>query len=135
MSKKEEYRRRNEDFLIEKRLEEDVRELRGGVLYRVLESGAPDGPQPSPRSIVTCRYRGQTIGGKTFDENFSAPCAAAFRVNELIPGFQVALVNMRPGDRWQVYIPSDMAYGPRGAGRDIPGGGTLVFEILLVSIA
>lgn len=135
MSKKEDYRRRNETYLTEKRQEEGVKELRGGVLYRVLESGAPDGPHPTPRSIVSCRYRGQNIQGRTFDENFSAPCATAFRVNELIPGFQVALVNMRPGDRWMVYIPSDMGYGPRGAGRDIPGGSTLVFEIQLTAIS
>lgn len=127
------YKQANEQFLIEKRNEEGIRELRGGVLYEVIESGDSD-RQPAPRSIVTCHYKGSTINGKVFDETFSNNCPSAFRVNELINGFQIALVNMHIGDHWRVYIPSDMGYGPRGAGRDIPGNSTLIFEIQLLNI-
>jgi len=127
------YKQANEQFLIEKRNEEGIRELRGGVLYEVIESGDSD-RQPAPRSIVTCHYKGSTINGKVFDETFSSNCPSAFRVNELINGFQIALVNMHIGDHWRVYIPSDMGYGPRGAGRDIPGNSTLIFEIQLLNI-
>lgn len=133
MSKKEDYKRRNEEFLVNKRNEEGVKELRGGVLYEVIESGESD-KQPSPRSIVTCHYKGSTINGKVFDETFNSGCPTAFRVNELISGFQIALVNMHVGDHWRVFIPSEMGYGSRGAGSDIPGNSTLIFEIQLIAV-
>lgn len=134
MNKKELYRQQQDQFLSQLRTQPDVRELRAGVLYKVLQSGPADGPQPGPRSIVTCHYRGSLVSGKVFDDSFPRSCPEAFRVNELISGFQIALVNMRPGDHWLVYIPSDQGYGPRGAGRDIPGGSTLIFEIQLIAV-
>ncbi|MBQ0049003.1 MAG: FKBP-type peptidyl-prolyl cis-trans isomerase [Bacteroidales bacterium] len=133
MSKKQEYKMKNEQFLIEKTKEEGVKQLRGGVLYEVLERGESD-KSPGPRSIVTCHYKGMTINGHVFDETFQRGCPAAFRVNELISGFQIALVNMHIGDHWRVYIPSEMGYGARGAGGDIPGNATLIFEIQLMAI-
>lgn len=133
MNKKEQYKLQNEKFLSDIRKEEGVKELRAGVLYKVKESGDGSGIV-SPRSIVTCHYKGSTIDGRVFDETFSTNCPAAFRVNELISGFQIALVNMHIGDHWIVYIPSEMGYGTRGAGRDIPGNSTLIFEIKLIAI-
>ena len=133
MSKKEEYRQRNEAFLAEKRMQEGVKELRGGVLYEVLATGA-EGPTAGPRSVVTCHYRGSLISGETFDDSFVRKCPEAFRVNDLISGFQIALVNMHVGDHWRVYIPWEMGYGNRGAGSQIPGYSTLVFEIQLIAI-
>lgn len=127
------YKQANEQFLADKRNEEGIKELRGGVLYEVIEQGESD-RQPGPRSIVTCHYKGSTINGKVFDETFKGNCPAAFRVNELINGFQIALVNMHIGDHWRVYIPSEMGYGSRGAGRDVPGNSTLIFEIQLIAI-
>ena len=133
MNKKEIYKQENEKFLADKRQEEGVKELRGGVLYEVIATG--DGAiTPGPRSIVTCHYKGSTIKGKVFDETFQKGCPAAFRVNELINGFQIALVNMHVGDHWRVFIPSGMGYGSRGAGSDIPGNSTLIFEIKLIAI-
>ena len=134
MNKKEAYRQANEQFLADKRQEDGVKELRDGVLYEVIVGGDGD-KHPGPRSVVTCHYKGSTINGKVFDETFSSGCPAAFRVNELIPGFQIALVNMYVGDYWRVFIPSEMGYGKHGAGSDIPGGSTLIFEIQLISIA
>ena len=133
MSKKEEYKQRNEAFIAEKAKEEGVQSLRGGVLYKVIKSGEGDST-PSPRSVVTCHYKGSLINGKVFDNSFTRKCPEAFRVNELISGFQIALVNMHEGDRWEVYIPSEMGYGERGAGRDIPGNSSLIFEIQLIKI-
>lgn len=132
--KKNEYQMRNEAFLVEMRTKEGVKELRGGVLYEEIKSGE-DTRAVSPRSIVTCHYKGSLINGKVFDNSRRGNCPAAFRVNELINGFQIALVNMHIGDHWRVFIPSDMGYGPRGAGRDIPGHSTLVFEIELLGIS
>lgn len=134
MNKKELYKQKNEQYLADLQTLPDVHPLRAGVLYKVLQSGPTDGPQPGPRSIVTCHYRGSLVSGKVFDDSFPRSCPEAFRVNELIPGFQIALVNMHVGDHWLVYIPSDQGYGPRGAGRDIPGGSTLIFEIQLIAV-
>lgn len=133
MSKKQDYKERQEQFLAEKRQDTNVKELRGGVLYEVIADGEGD-KTPGPRSIVTCHYKGMLINGKVFDETRKSGCPAAFRVNELINGFQIALVNMHIGDHWRVYIPSEMGYGKSGAGRDIPGNSTLIFEIELIAI-
>ena len=130
---KKEYIRMNLAFMDEMRLKEGVRELRGGVLCEVLRS-SDDERQPGPRSIVTCHYKGSLINGKVFDNSYERNCPEAFRVNELISGFQIALTQMHIGEHWRVYIPSEMGYGSRGAGRDIPGGSTLIFEIELIAI-
>lgn len=131
--KKNEYKERNLAYMDEVRMRPGVKELRGGVLAEVIATGESD-RQVGPRSIVTCHYRGQLINGKTFDSTYESKCPAAFRVNELISGFQIALVQMHPGDHWRVYIPAEMGYGSRGAGRDIPGHSTLIFEIELLSV-
>lgn len=131
--KKNEYKEKNDAFLADMRTKDGIKELRGGVLYEVISTGDSD-RQPSPRSIVTCHYKGSLINGKVFDNSYERKCPEAFRVNELVAGFQIALVNMHVGDHWRVFIPSDMGYGPRGAGRDIPGNSTLVFEIELLAV-
>lgn len=133
MNKKEIYKQQNEKFLADMRKESDVKELRGGVLYKVLSSGDGQG-EVKPRSIVTCHYKGTLTNGRVFDSTFERDYPEAFRVNELISGFQIALVNMHIGDHWLVYIPSEMGYGSRAAG-DIPGNSTLIFEIKLLGIA
>lgn len=129
---KEEYRLQNEKFLEEIAVKEGVKGLRGGVYYKVLEEGNGGGTV-APRSIVTCHYKGQLINGKVFDNSFNRSCPEAFRVNELISGFQIALVNMHIGDHWEVYIPSHLGYGSKNAG-PIPGDSTLIFEIKLIAI-
>lgn len=134
MAKKEkdDYRLQNEKFLEDIANEEGVRGLRGGVYYKVIEEG-DGGGTVGPRSIVTCHYKGSLINGKVFDNSFSRSCPEAFRVNELISGFQIALVNMHIGDHWLVYIPSDKGYGAKKSG-PIPGNSTLIFEIKLIAI-
>ena len=129
---KEAYRKENEEFIEKIALEEGVKWLRGGVLYKVIEEGNGGGTV-GPRSIVTCHYKGSLINGKVFDNSFNRSCPEAFRVNELISGFQIALVNMHIGDHWEVYIPSHLGYGPKNAG-PIPGASPLIFEIKLIAI-
>ena len=133
MNKKEEYKKTQELFITDLRNQDGISELRGGVLYKVI-SASDSTTQPGPRSIVTCHYKGSLINGRVFDETYRSGCPAAFRVNELISGFQIALVNMHVGDHWIVYIPAEMGYGSRGAGRDIPGNSTLIFEIELLAV-
>lgn len=129
---KEEYRLKNEKFMDTMAQEDGVRSLRGGILYKIIEEGNGGGTV-EPRSIVTCHYKGSLINGKVFDNSFTRNCPEAFRVNELISGFQIALVNMHIGDHWLVYIPSNMGYGTKASG-PIPGYSTLVFEIKLIAI-
>ena len=133
MNKKEEYRKKNEVYLVDLATEPDVKRLDGGVLYRVLEQGSGEG-MVGPRSVVTCHYRGSLISGYVFDDSFKRGCPEAFRVNDLITGFQTALCAMHKGDHWKVYIPWQQAYGKRSDG-DIPGCSTLIFEIQLISIS
>lgn len=135
MSKKKvnEYMERNKAFLEEVKAKEGVVELRGGVLCEYLQRGEGRG-EVLPRSIVTCHYKGSLVSGKVFDESYQRQCPEAFRVNELISGFQIALLSMHIGDKVRAYIPSEMGYGTRGAGRDIPGHSTLIFEIELIAI-
>ena len=129
---KEEYRLKNEKFMETMAQKEGISRLRGGILYKIIEEGNGGGTV-EPRSIVTCHYKGSLINGKVFDNSFTRNCPEAFRVNELINGFQIALANMHIGDHWLVYIPSDMGYGPKASG-PIPGYSTLVFEIKLIAI-
>ena len=104
-----------------------------GIYYKVLTSGDPVGKQPTARSIVTVHYTGWTINGKKFDSSRGG-CAMAVRLNELITGWIIALQRMRVGDKWEVYIPSEMAYG-KFSQPGIPGGSTLIFEIELLGVA
>lgn len=132
-NKKEIYKQENEQFLAEIKQQEGVKELKNGVLYKVVASGNGSG-SVQPYSVVTCHYKGTLINGRIFDNSYSRNYPEAFRVNELIEGFQLALLNMHVGDHWIVYIPSEMGYGKRSSG-DIPGNSTLIFEIELFSIA
>lgn len=133
VSKKQLYKQQNEQFLADMRQQEGIKELRAGVLYKVIAEGNGQG-EVTPRSIVTCHYKGSLISGKVFDNSYERNCPEAFRVNDLINGFQIALVNMHIGDHWLVYIPSEMGYGSRSMGSDIPGNSTLIFEVELISI-
>lgn len=133
MSKKEQYKQANEEFLQQKAAQEGVAALPGGVLYRVISQGEGRGSVTS-RSIVTCHYKGSLIRGKVFDNSWERHCPEAFRVCDLIEGFQTALCHMHIGDHWEVYIPWQKGYGKR-SDADIPGFSTLIFEIHLLSVA
>lgn len=133
MSKKEQYKQQNEMFLSDLAGQEGIISLGGGVLYKVLENGEGRGTV-TPRSIVTCHYKGSLISGKLFDNSWERSCPEAFRVSDLIDGFQMALCQMHIGDHWEVYIPWQKGYGKR-SDADIPGYSTLVFEIQLLGIA
>ena len=133
MKKKEQYKTKNEQFLVTLAFQDDIKSLGDGVLYKVLEQGTDKG-NVTPRSIVTCHYKGSLITGKVFDNSWERGCPEAFRVNELIEGFQMALCKMHVGDYWKVYIPWQKGYGKR-SDADIPGYSTLIFEIHLIGVA
>lgn len=132
MARKEEYKLKNEAFFEEMRSAEGINRI-GGILYRVVNEGDGKGVV-KPNSVVTVHYRGTLIDGREFDNSWKRGCPEAFRVNGLIEGFSIALLNMHIGDRWVVYIPQELGYGRRACG-PIPGCSTLVFEIELLGIS
>lgn len=95
MSKKSEYKQKNEAFLAAKRQEEGVKELAKGVLYEVQKSGNPQGRRPDLRSVVCVHYTGRLINGRVFDDSRREGIPAAFRLFEVIDGWQIALSQMR----------------------------------------
>lgn len=122
----------NEVFLQELGKDPEVKHLYDGVCYKVLGTGTED-RNPQQFSVVTCHYKGSLINGKVFDSSYERNCPEAFRCRDLIPGFTQALLHMKVGDHWIVYIPYDQGYGTRNSG-PIPAYSTLIFEIELLSI-
>ena len=131
--KKREYIEANKAWLKAKSQEAGVKPLPKGAYYKVITEGRADGKHPSPRSIVTAHYTGRTIDGQVFDST-EGDVPAAFRLSDLIKGWIIALQQMCIGDRWEVYLPAELAYG-RYVQPGIPAGSTLIFELELVSIA
>lgn len=119
-------------FLEENKKRPGVIELEGGMQYEVLEEG--QGRQPSENSTVKAHYRGALLSGKVFDSSFDRGQPFSASLRQLIKGWQIAIPLMKEGSTWRLWIPSDLAYGDRGAGRDIPGGATLVFDVQLIEI-
>jgi len=113
----------------------EVKKTGSGVEYVVLASGAAKGAPPKRSQKAEVYYEGRLdVGGPAFDSAFERNRTETFPVAAVVPGFSEALQLMKPGDRWLVFIPSDLGYGPRGAGRDIPPNSDLVFEIEMVSV-
>jgi FKBP-type peptidyl-prolyl cis-trans isomerase FklB len=119
-------------FLKANKGKEGVIELPSGIQYLILKEGA--GAKPNITDTVKAHYKGALLDGKEFDSSFkrNQPFTASLR--SLIKGWQEALPLMKEGSHWRLWIPSDLAYGDRGAGSDIPGGATLMFEVELISI-
>ncbi|MCD8267624.1 MAG: FKBP-type peptidyl-prolyl cis-trans isomerase [Parabacteroides sp.] len=132
-NRKEEYREENSTYLAEMALQEGVKQLSGGVLYKVIESGSGT-VTPSAGSVVSVHYRGTLINGREFDNSYKRNCPEAFRLNQVIEGWQIALQQMHVGDKWIIYIPAALGYGNRASG-PIPGGSILIFEVELLGIA
>ncbi len=133
MTKKEIYKHENEQFLKKMANEAGVSALAGGVLYKVLEKGEGD-KMPDADSIVTVHYKGTLINGREFDNSWNNAFPEAFRLRDLIEGWQIALKAMHVGDRWMIYIPQELGYGKKLSG-DIPGNSTLVFDVQLLGVA
>lgn len=131
MSRKEEYKQLNLDFIAQKATKEGTLSLPGGLLYRVIKAG--NGATPTSTSVVSVYYKGRLVNGRTFDDNTAQPCPEPFRLNEVIKGWQIALTHMKVGDKWEVIIPASQGYGSKTVD-DIPRNSTLIFEIELVSI-
>lgn len=119
-------------FLEKNRQTDGVVETESGLQYRIIKEG--DGKHPSATDTVTTHYEGRTIDGRIFDSSIKRGTPASFPVNGVIKGWQEALVLMPTGSKWELFVPSDLAYGPSGSGEAIGPNETLIFEVELMAI-
>lgn len=121
-----------EQFLKDNKSKEGVVTLESGLQYKVISTG--NGAIPKSSDTVKCHYEGRLINGAVFDSSIRRGEPAEFPVNGVIAGWVEALQLMPVGSKWQLYIPSDLAYGPHGAGQSIGPNETLIFDIELLDI-
>lgn len=119
-------------FLADNGKKDGVVTRESGLQYKVISSGK--GKQAKPEGSITAHYEGSLIDGTVFDSSYRRGEPATFNVNQVIKGWQEVIPLMREGDKWKVYIPSDMAYGERGQGPVIGPNETLIFDIELVKV-
>ena len=119
-------------FLEKNKARSGVQTTESGLQYEVLTEGS--GPKPTAEDQVRVHYHGTTIDGKVFDSSVDRGEPAVFGVVQVIPGWTEALQLMPVGSKWKIYLPSDIAYGERGAGADIKPNSALVFEVELLEI-
>jgi len=121
-----------ENFLAENKTREGIITLPSGLQYKIIQTGT--GKTPMSSDTVTVNYRGTLIDGTEFDSSYRRGQPASFPVKGVIPGWTEALQLMKEGAKWELYIPSNLAYGERGAGRNIGPNSTLIFEVELISV-
>ncbi|MBQ0155739.1 MAG: FKBP-type peptidyl-prolyl cis-trans isomerase [Bacteroidales bacterium] len=121
-----------EEFLAKNKNNEGVVTTASGLQYKILVAGT--GAKPKETDTVDCHYEGRLIDGTIFDSSYKRGQSAQFPVNGVIPGWVEALQLMPVGSKWQLYIPSDLAYGEYGAGETIEPNSTLIFDVELLAI-
>jgi FKBP-type peptidyl-prolyl cis-trans isomerase FklB len=119
-------------FLNTNKSQDGVVALPSGLEYKILKEGT--GPKPAATDSVVCNYRGTLLDGTEFDSSYKRGQPLTIQVNGVIKGWTEALQLMPVGSKWQLFIPSDLAYGERGAGQQIGPNSTLIFEVELLSI-
>ncbi len=123
---------KGQKFMEENKSKADVKTLESGLQYQVITAGTGESPKDADK--VKVHYRGTLIDGKQFDSSYDRGQPATFGVKGVIPGFSEALMLMKPGSKWKVFIPSDLGYGARGAGSNIGPNETLIFDLELLEI-
>jgi FKBP-type peptidyl-prolyl cis-trans isomerase FklB len=119
-------------FLEANAKKEGVKTLPSGLQYKVIKAGS--GTSPGKTDSVTVNYRGTLVDGTEFDSSYARGNPATFQVNRVIAGWTEALQRMKPGAKWQLFIPANLAYGERGAGSRIGPNSALIFEVELISV-
>jgi FKBP-type peptidyl-prolyl cis-trans isomerase FklB len=121
------------DFLAHNGHEKGVKTTPDGLQYKVLIPGDAKAAAISPNDEVTVNYRGKLLDGSEFDSSYTRGTPATFKVNGVIKGWQEALVLMKPGAKWQLFVPPELAYdtNPRPG---IPAGSLLTFDVELLSV-
>ncbi|HXX56413.1 MAG TPA: FKBP-type peptidyl-prolyl cis-trans isomerase [Thermodesulfovibrionales bacterium] len=128
----EKNKKEGDAFLAENKKKEGVVTLPSGLQYKVIKEGS--GPTPKLTDTVTVNYKGSLVDGKEFDSSYRRGQPASFPVNGVIPGWTEALQLMKEGSTWEIVIPSNLAYGEKGAGGVIGPNATLIFEVELLSV-
>jgi len=121
-----------QDFLAANKTKEGVVTLPSGLQYKILREGT--GPKPAADDSVVCHYRGTLLDNTEFDSSYKRGQPTTFPVGGVIKGWTEALRLMPVGSKWQLFIPPDLAYGPRGQGGNIGPNATLIFEVELISV-
>jgi FKBP-type peptidyl-prolyl cis-trans isomerase FklB len=128
----EQNQKEGEKFLAENAKKPGVKTLPSGLQYKVLTPGT--GKTPKATDTVTVNYKGSLINGTEFDSSFKRGQPATFPVSGVIPGWTEGLQLMKEGAKYEFFIPPKLAYGERGAGREIGPNATLIFEVTLLSV-
>jgi len=123
----------NQEGIVSNTASADTITTASGLQYRIITEGSGT-ENPSPSSIVTVHYSGKLTDGTEFDSSYKRNQPASFPVNGVIRGWTEALQLMHVGDKWELTIPSDLAYGRQGAGNAIPPDAILIFEVELLEI-
>lgn len=124
--------KKGQEFLEKNKKEEGIVELPSGLQYKVLKEGT--GPKPTTSDRVKVHYTGKLLDGKVFDSSVERGEPATFGLSQVIPGWTEGLQQMPVGSKYRFFIPSKLAYGERGAGKDIGPNETLIFDVELLSI-
>ena len=132
VSATEDAKQRGEAFLAENAQREGVVVLPSGLQYEIIEEGK--GTSPKSSDTVTVHYRGTLIDGTEFDSSYKRGRPATFKLNRVIKGWTEGLQLMKEGGKRRLYIPSNLAYGKRGAGKLIGPGETLIFDVELIRV-
>lgn len=121
------------EFLAHNAKEKGIQTTASGLQYKVINAGDEKAASPKPTDEVSVNYRGKLIDGSEFDSSFKSATPVSFPVNGVIKGWQEALVLMKPGAKWKLYIPPELAYdnSPKPG---IPGGSLLIFDVDLLSV-
>ena len=120
------------DFLAQNAKKQGITVTDSGLQYEVIQSG--EGLSPSRTDRVTVHYRGTLVDGREFDSSYKRGKPATFPLNRVITGWTEGLQLMKEGDKWRLFIPSNLGYGSRGAGDLIGPNETLIFEVELLKI-
>ncbi len=121
-----------EAFLAENGKKDNIVTTASGLQYEIIEPG--EGASPSASDSVTVHYKGTTIDGNVFDSSYDRGAPATFPLNRVIAGWTEGLQLMKEGAKYRFFIPAELAYGERGAGRAIGPNSTLIFDVELLKV-
>jgi|EP01044_Picomonas_judraskeda_P006862 hypothetical protein len=121
-------------FLAENKEKEGVVTLPSGLQYKVIKSGPEGARSPNASSPCKCHYRGTLINGQEFDSSYKRHAPATFAPNQVVAGWTEAMQLMKEGDKWELYLPSELAYGNSQRGKYISPGSVLIFELEILEV-
>ena len=123
----------SQTFLANNAKQPGVVTLADGLQYKVVRSGPVDGAKPNPTDEVKVHYEGKLLDGTVFDSSYERGHPESFQLDGLVPAWKEALVMMRPGDEWTLYVPPELGYGAQDKG-PIPGNSVMIFRIELIDV-